>query len=67
MKAGVALGLDTSGKAPLYSTIEHHLISCSGEDDKQIPPPLWVLRKSLPVLEELQDVISGKDFIIERR
>jgi hypothetical protein len=32
MKAGVAPGLDTSGKALLYSTIERHLISCSGED-----------------------------------
>jgi hypothetical protein len=50
MKAGVALSLDTSGKSPLYSTIEHHLISCSGEDKMQFHlRNRGCLLKSLPV------------------
>jgi hypothetical protein len=49
MKAGVALGFDTSGKAPLYSTTKRHLISCLGEDEKQLGPPFGFCLKSLPV------------------
>jgi len=60
MKAGVAPGFDMSGKTPLYSTNRRHLISCSGEDEKQ-SSLLWGLLKVFASRSEWQRLF------IERR
>jgi hypothetical protein len=41
-----------------YSTIKRRLISCSGEDEKQSPPPFWGLLKVFASQQQVAKTFS---------